>query len=146
MLCIPSVEASLPPMSPVRSSTGTITHSVIVGEVPIGLASGFFPTTPYRISFSPLPFVNRWPLSLNSWGFARSSPTAVQEGRHSPLASSVASSCSEKTGKGDKIDRCSARGYWDRLTIFLTHSESPFSRKADKTERSRKSSNSLFMR
>jgi hypothetical protein len=97
MLCMPSVEASLPPMSPVRSSTGTMTHSIIVGEVPIGMASGrpginttggSLPTTPHRISFSPYPLVPRSPSSPTSWGFAPSSPTAVQGGRHSPLASS----------------------------------------------------------
>ena len=150
MLCIPSVEASLPPMSPVRTSNGTM--SIIVGEVPIGLASGrrgmpggSLPTTPYRISFSPNvhhPLVPRSPSSPNSWGFAPGSPTAMHGGRHSPLASSH----SEKTGKGDKIDRSSAWGYWDRLSIFPTRSESPHSRKTNETERSRKFSNSLFTR
>jgi hypothetical protein len=151
MLCMPSVEASLPPMSPGRSSTGTITHSVIVGEVPIGMASrrpgiittgGSHPTTPNRISFSPYPLVPHSPSSPTSWGFAPSDPTAVQGGRHSPLASSH----SGKTGKGDKIDRSSAWGYWDRLTIFPTRSDSPLSHKTDESERSRKFSNSLFTR
>lgn len=151
MLCIPSVEASLPPMSPVRTSTGTVTHSVLVGEVPIGMASSrpwvnthgdSLPTTPHRISFTPYPLVPRSPSSPNSWGFTPSDPAAVQGGRHSPLASSH----SEKTGKGDKIDRSSAWGYWDRLTIFPTRSESPLSRKTDETSRSRKFSNSLFTR
>ena len=146
MLCVPSVEASLPPMLPVRSSTGTIMHSVVVDEVPIGLASGSFPTTRYRISFSPRTLIPRWPSSLNSWGFAPSSPRTVQGGQHSPLASSLASSYSQKTSKGDKIDRSSAWGYWDRFTVIPTRSESPFSRKTDEMERGRKSSNSLFTR
>ena len=151
MLCVPLVEASLPPMSPVRDSTGTVTHSIIVGEVPIGMAPGrrgfsslgdSLPTTPNRVAFSSHPHVPRSPSSPNSWGFAPSSPTAVHGGRHSP----VASSHSEKTGKGDKIDRSSAWGYWDRLTIFPTRSDSPISRKTNETERSRKYSNSLFSR
>lgn len=136
-----------------------MTHSVVVGEVPIGLASGRPGMgmgmgmgantpggSPHRISFSPHQLVPRSPSSPNSWGFAPSgSPTAVQGGRHSP----VASSHSEKTGKGDKIDRTSAWGYWDRLTIFPTvgtRSESPVSRKTDESERSRKFSSSLFTR
>lgn len=148
-------EASLPPMSPGRpTSTGTMTPSIMVGEVPIGLASGrpwmgmsggSLPTTPHRISFSPYihsPLVPRSPSSPNSWGFPPGSPTAVHGGGHSPLASSH----SEKTGKGDKIDRTSQWGYWDRLSIFPPRSDSPVSRKTTETERSRKFSNSLFSR
>jgi len=146
-----SVEASLPPMPPVRSSTGTMGHSIF-GEVPIGLASGRprfnmpggpLPTTPQRISFSPYThssLVPRPPSSRSSWGFAPSSPTAVQGELRSP----VASSHYEKTGNGDKIDRTSAWGYWDRWSVFPAHSESLVSRKTNETERSRKFSNSLF--
>src|SRR5258708_21028331 len=125
MLFVSLVEASLPPVSPVTSS-GTMTQSILVGEVPIGLASahpgatmpgGSLPTTPSRKSFTPYihsPLVPRPPSSPNSWGFATSSPTAVQCDQHSPLASSH----SDKTGKGDKIDRSPTRGYWDHLSIF----------------------------
>ena len=140
MLCIPSVEALLPPMLPVRSRTGTMTHSVIV-EVPIGLATGrpglnllgdSLPTTPYPIAFSP-----------HAWGFTPSSPAAVQGGRDSP----VASSHGEKTGMGDKIDRCSTWGYWDRLSTYLTRFESSLSRKTNETERrSKKFSDGVFTR
>ena len=145
-MCVSSVEASLPPMSPVRPSTGTMRHSIF-GEVPIGLASGRprfnmpggpLPTTLQHISLSPYthsPLVPRPPSSRGSWGFALSSPTAVQGEIRSP----VASSHYEKTG--DKIDRTSAWGYWDRWSVA---SESPVSLKTNDKERSRTCSNSLF--
>ena len=115
-------------------------HSILVSEVPIGLASGrpgvdlfgdSLPTTPYPVPFSP-----------HAWGFAPNTPAAVEGGRDSP----VASSHSEKTDMGDKIDRRSAWGYWDRLSFCPKRFTSAFSRKTNEAERDRKSSNSVFTR